>query len=368
MSRLLTPHIPPSCSLSFRHERHEAADCRIVAGFTPGWFRARIPVAFDERWHRDPRYRHTTMRQMGRLLNDTFPALRLGDDAEGSEGTISQVCTAAFMGALFGLEVIFTHDQWPVTRDCPLSDKDVARLEPPDVRNTPAFADLMRQMELIEAEWGAIDGELNYQGVLNTAFRLRGQTLFMDMISEPACAHHLLDVVCDTMLQVIDAVHARQRAAGVRKDAFVTGNCVVNMISSAHYREFVQPYDCRLSAHFPHFGIHNCAWRVDPYAPAYAEIRTLDYLDFGLDSNLALLRRLFPDTTLSPMYSPVALAENSPAQLRADLTRLRDTLGSCRIIVADIDATTPDARVMEFYRLAAEVWDVPLEALVGGSA
>lgn len=364
MSRLLAPHISPSCSLSFRHERGEAADCRIVAGFTPGWFRARLPVDFSACWHRDPRYRHTTMQQMGRLLNDTFPTLRLGD-AEGTRGSISQVCTAAFIGGLFGLEVLFAPDQWPVTRDRPLSDAEVARLEPPDVRNTAAFADLMRQMDLIEAEWGCIDGELNYQGVLNTAFRLRGEALFMDMASEPECAHHLLGVVCETMLQVIDAVHARQQASGVRKDAFVTGNCVVNMISSAHYREFVQPYDRRLSAHFPHFGIHNCAWRVDPYAPSYAEIRTLDYLDFGLDSDLALLRRLFPDTTLAPMYSPVALAENSPAQLRADLTRLRDTLGHCRIIVADIDATTPDARVVEFFHLAAEVWEVPVAALVG---
>ena len=60
---------------------------------------------------------------------------------------------------------------------------------------------------------------------------------------------------------------------------------VVNMIAEEHYREFVMPYDRKLSDHYANFGVHNCGWKVDAYARAYSEIRKLGYLDFGADKS-----------------------------------------------------------------------------------
>ena len=104
------------------------------------------------------------------------------------------------------------------------------------------------------------------------------------MVTAPERAHHVLDVVCETTMRFADAVYARQARSGVTKDYFVTSNCVVNMISEEHYRQFVMPYDRRLSAHYANFGVHNCGWKVDAYAKAYSEIRELGYLDFGIQS------------------------------------------------------------------------------------
>src|SRR5689334_1617987 len=98
-------------------------------------------------------------------------------------------------------------------------------------------------MDLIERQWGAISGALNFQGVLNLAFRLRGEDLFTDMLGEPARAHRVLEGVTDALLQIVQAVYARQAAAGVRNEFFVTANCVVNMLSAAQYHEFMLPYD-----------------------------------------------------------------------------------------------------------------------------
>ena len=365
MSGRLVPYIPFSGSLVFEPEESgRTGPCLVHTGFTPAWFRRHMELDCGAAWHNDPERRRRTYVEMGRALNRVFPDLRLGGRPEEAVGTISQVNTCAFMAALFGHEIVYRADGWPDNRGAPLTDGQAERLRVPEFRSTAVFEGLVRQMDEIERRWGRIEGELNYQGVLNTAFRLRGQKVFEDMALAPARAHHLLDVVCDTMMQVIDAVHGRQEASGVAKGYFATANCVVNMISGAHYREFVLPRDRRLAAHFPRFGVHNCAWRVDPYVPGYAALGPIRYLDFGFDSDFALLKRTFPDAALAPMFSPVDLERRTPQQVRAQLERLRDQIGECRIILADIDAGTPDERVRGFLRLAAELWGVPAEELV----
>ncbi|MBI3986909.1 MAG: hypothetical protein HY343_08325 [Lentisphaerae bacterium] len=403
MSHLLMPYIPLAGSLVFQHEPEgQVPPCRLFPGFTPKWFRQHAEIDFGKRWHTDPHYRQATTVEMAKCLNRVFPELRLGGDPARMQGSISQIRTASFMAALFGLDILFFPDNWPANHGATLTDGQVDRLEVPDFRASAVFQDLERQCELIRKEWGRIPGELNYQGVLNTAFRLRGEELFVDMLTAPERAHRLLNVVGETMLRVIDAVYAIQAASGVTHDFFVTANCVVNMISEKQYREFVMPQDRKLSAHFPHFGIHNCAWRVDDYARAYSEIRThgkdghdgawpsnnqekrlsstlegrassrpsgvlheaLGYLDFGLESDLKRLRSLFPNTTLSVMVTPFELAGKPLETLRRDLVRVREELGACRIVLADIEAGTPPERLVAFFRLASEVWQTPVEALL----
>lgn len=362
--RTLAPYIPFSCSLVFQHEPADTPECQIYPGFTPAWFRQYMALDYREPWHTDPELRRRSFVEMGRVLNAQFPSLRLGGEPALAVGSISQVHTCVLMSDLFGQETQYHAETWPNHRPRPLTDTEAASLMVPDFRRAPVFEDLLRQMDLIARTWGPITGELNFQGVLNTAFRLRGEELFVDMALAPARAHRVLNVVFETMLAVIDAVYARQAQSGVVRDFFVTANCVVNMISPEQYREFVMPYDRRLAAHFPLFGIHNCAWRVDPYAAAYAEVHELSYLDFGFNSDFALLKRLFPRTALCAMYSPVALANDCEATMRAELQRLHDALGRCKIIVGDIEADTPPERLLAFYRIAADVWGLPIEALV----
>ena len=360
----IVPHIPLSCSLSFRlADPSDTRDLVIHPGFTPAWFRQHMELDYGPGWHGDPLRRRTSFVEMGRVLNRVFPSLRLGGRPEETPGTISQIRTCAMVAGLFGLPVEYFADNWPANRSVPLADAQADRLEVPPFRDHPLYADLMRQMDVIEREWGEIRGDLNYQGVLNTAFRLRGESIFADMIEAPDRACHILDVVRRTMVAFIDDVHARQRRSGAARGCFVTANCTVNMLSGALYREFVLPHDQALGAHFRPFGIHNCAWRVDPYVEAYSEVGPVAYIDFGLQSDLAQLRRLFPLATRAPMYSPVDLAAKPLSAIGLDLERIHDALGPCHLIVADIEAGTPPERILSFFRLAGEIWRASPDAL-----
>jgi hypothetical protein len=301
---------------------------------------------------------------MARALNREFPELRLGGDPEAVRGGLSQIDGCALSAALFGQEILFSPDGWPANRKAPLSDEAADRLRVPDLAGHPLVADLLRQIKLSEREWGEVDGELNYQGVLNTAFRLRGEQLFVDLVQEPQRAHRVLGVVCDTMIGLAHLVYEAQARTGVRKDYFVTSNCVVNMISEQHYRRFVLPYDRKLAGSFELFGVHNCGWNVDAYAAAYAELGALEYLDFGSSSDLQRLAALFPAATLTPILNPEEVIGRSRQEVRELLARLHESLGDCRIILGSLDSRTPAEDVISFFREASELWRVPVEELV----
>ncbi|MHC4866948.1 MAG: hypothetical protein ACYTEX_22960 [Planctomycetota bacterium] len=55
-------------------------------------------------------------------------------------------------------------------------------------------------------------------------------------------------------------------------------------------------HDLRIRAQFENFGIHNCAWIVDPYIDSYASIPRLGYIDMGITSDLEKAKGLFPET------------------------------------------------------------------------
>ena len=102
---------------------------------------------------------------------------------------------------------------------------------------------------------GSAKGYLNWQGILNSAFRLRGESIFVDMVETPSRAHRLFDVVATVMVEAARMFYERQRRYGWMFAWISTGNCMLNMISPRHYREILLSYDLRLREAFEGFGV-----------------------------------------------------------------------------------------------------------------
>ena len=302
--------------------------------------------------------------RMAEVLNSEFPVLKPGGNPKEIIGGLSQINTCTVAAALFGQDIRYGTAAWPDNTGRKLDDDEVLSLRVPDFTHHPLYDDLLKQMDIIRSEWGVVRGELNLQGVLNTAFRLRGEDIFADMRIDPDRAHHILTVVCDTMIAFNDELSRLQGVRGYEKKHFVTSNCVVNMISGDDYREFIQPYDRRLSEHYELFGIHNCGWCVDAYAEAYAEIGDLLYLDFGIDSDLKRLKMLFPQTVLTLIYNPQDMRGKSKKDITAELEYAFGALGDCAIILGSMDENSPNSLVDDFYAVAADILSIPVEELV----
>lgn len=326
-------------------------------GFTPKWYHHHLHIDFDEPWHTDPKFRRETIMRMREELRHRFPNTKIGriDQPDSPADLLTGVYGASSIAAMYGIPIIYTKDNWPNCAHQYLSEKEIEKLVPPKLETNPHFNALMDQVDWIAKEEGRIEGFINWQGVLNNSQRLRGQELFLDMMMNPDLVHLLFDCVTTTMIDAAKRLHARQRETGVDVRFFTMSNCLVNMISSEQYTEFLLPYDRRIAEAFEVVGIHNCAWNANPYMDDYATISNISYIDMGQDSDMTRARSLFKQGRRAIMYTPMDVANKSLAEIRVDLEKIADEYGPCDIVAADIEVDTPDSRVMDFIKLCDEI-------------
>lgn len=346
-NRQLISYIAPAAPATRRPAISDEAAMRPEVGFTPQWFRQHLEIDFGERWHTDPEYRRQTVVAMRGELNEKFPGTSIGgiNRPDSPLDLLTGTYGACTVAAIYGVPIVYAKDNWPNCQHWYLTDGEVDRLQPPDLDANPHFQQLLNQVDRIAESYGRIEGFINWQGVLNNAQRLRGQQIFVDVLDTPKRAAHLFGCVCTTMIDAARRLHARQRASGVKVSFFTVSNCLVNMISPAQYGELLLPLDCRIAEAFDAIGIHNCAWNADPYLDAYATIPNVGYIDMGLDSDIERARRLFPDARRAIMYTPMDLSNKPLVEIRQDFQRIACEYAPCDIVLADIEAGTPDDRV-----------------------
>ncbi len=320
---------------------------RVSLGFDPAWYHRRCGVEFTEWWHCDPYYRWRMIPRMKAELKKAFPSVPYWDSSN-REATISGVYGIGLVPGAFGMRLIYAPDRWPTLDPrSRLSLERIEKLEADRVLQSPLVEDLFRQMELIEREWGLIWGYPNWQGVLNTAYKMRGPDIFLDMFDRPDLVHHFLGVIAEVMIRLARRVEEKQRASGFDVDLLSVSNCVMNMISPGQYREFVQPKDRRIAGSFKRFGVHTCEWDVTPYIEVLSGLPNLGYLDMGMMSDLPRVKAAFPDTYRAVIYSPVKLQEAPLEVIARDMGKIYRELGPCDLIMDDVHPGTPDERVRD---------------------
>lgn len=353
MIRQLRNHIPISGPARREPADGSESPLRVSLGFEPMWYTQRCDVDFAERWHTDPVYRHETLVAMKAELHRAFPTVAYWDVTRDDDTwTISGVYGAYFIAQVFGCAVEYARDRWPqVIRRPEASLAELVHRPLDDWLNAPIVANIFRQMDVIERAHGKIHGYFGWQGVLNNAFNIFGQHIFTAMVETPELAHQFFARITDVMIALARRVQARQRASGFDINQLDVSNCVMNMISPRMYREFIFPYDQRIAEQFEYFGVHTCNWNVTPYLAALCELPKMGYLDMGMVSDMRRARDMFPDTRRAVMYSPVKFQDASSDEIRADMQKIRAELSPCDIVMADIQWTTPDARVNELLEI-----------------
>jgi hypothetical protein len=354
----LRNHIPISAPARREAADGTESDMRVSLGFEPAWFHRRCGVDFGERWHTDPYYRHDTLVRMKEELCSAFPTVtywRL--DYQDDLWTLSGCYGAYLIPWVFGCSLQYAPDRWPVMTGGTLSVQDMERLTAESLLSGAPVEELFEQMDIIESESGKIHGYLNWQGVLNNAFHLRGQRIFLDMVDCPDLVHSLFSLICDVMVALAQRVQERQRRSGFYVNHFCVSNCTVNMISPQYYRDFVFPYDKRIAESFERFGVHTCNWDVSPYLEELRRLPRVGYLDMGMTSDMQKAKALFPETRRAVLYSPVKLEDAPIEEIRRDMEKIREELSPCDVVMADVQATTLDSRVNEMLKLCHTLED-----------
>jgi hypothetical protein len=132
------------------------------------------------------------------------------------------------------------------------------------------------------------------------------------------------------------------------------------MISPQTYRDLLLPFDRKLAAVYGAMGIHNCAWNATPYLEANAAVPGVRYIDMGIQSDLALAKALFPNARRAVMFTPMDAANKTLAEIEADFRRIAAQYAPCDIVVADIEAGTPDSRIAELAGLCRRLSELQM--------
>lgn len=328
---------------------------RPEVGFTPRWYQQTLDIEFGERWHTDPAYRADTIVTMAKETERRFGKrgdLGLLQRSDHPVDLLTGTYGALLVPGIYDVPVWYQEFDWPWSEHGQhFTDEMVDTLEPPDLDNNPFWNAFLKQLDWIEKQTGQIAGFMNWQGVVNTAYRLRGEPLFTDMITAPARVHHLFDCISQTMIEGVRRLYARQKETGIELTHITISNCLVNMLSPKHYQHFVLPYDRRMAEAFEMIGVHNCAWNANPYIDHYATLPNMAYIDMGLESDLVKAKKLFPNARRALMYTPMDLTAKSSEELAVDLDCIAREYGPCDLVCADIDIDTPDERVHEVFDL-----------------
>ncbi len=332
--------------------------------FNPNWWYQAAGISFDHGFYFDAATRVQNDLAMRHELYERYGDLGLGDADPQPRPVIGSLHVAGgfIIPALLGAEIIFASDAAPQPKPLDLTLAQIEALEKPDFRNAWPMAELIASMDALETEYGYLLGDLNTDGLLNAAYHLYGEQLFLDFYQAPERVRRLLDIIAELIVDV--AQYLRQRTGScsisvnrmvkhVDRGLFLHGNCSVQMISPKSYRQMHLPVEQEMARRIQPFGIHHCGDNLHRIAPIYAKLPAVFY-GVGWGSDVALCREALPDAFFNLRLNPVRMLQCTPQQIAEDTERLLlaagplEQVGVCCI---NMDYGTPDENIRAMFEV-----------------
>jgi hypothetical protein len=322
----------------------------------PGWWHKHEGISFDEDFFFHPAKRVEVEQRMEKALYDRWGRFGLGGDHDKRLPVVGAVHLAAgfLVSEMLGCEVEYVADGPPRVKPANLTNLDLSPDAPfasPPYRRWDALCDALRQRH------GGLVGDVDFNGVLNLALDVRGQSLFLDMQDTPERVSRFFAAIATVIERFTDTVRRRTGSTSISvnrtvrcipEPVFLHSECSLVMMSVSDYRRFLMPYDVAWSAARRPFGIHYCGGDPHRFAAAFAELPHLDFLDVGWGGDVASLRRALPNTFLNLRYSPVEIARHTPDQIRQTVRRLVQASGNpwlTGVCCINMDEHVTDAQI-----------------------
>lgn len=332
--------------------------------FNPNWWYNTAGIAFDESFYLDPETRIRNDVTMRRVLHERFGDLGLGDPDPHPRPISGSLHVAGgfVIPALFGVEIRFAPDEAPQPVTAELTVEEIDALEKPDFREVWPLKNIIAQMDALEAEHGYLVGDLNTDGLLNMAYHLYGQQIFLDWYDAPERVGRLLDIIGEVIVDV--AAYVRERTGScsisvnrmvehVAPGMFLHANCSVQMISPEQYRALHLPAEQRMAGRIQPYGIHHCGENLHYIAPVYAELPASFY-GVGWGSDVAVCREALPEAFFNLRLSPIRMLQCTPDEIAEDTEKLLLAAGPLEqagVCCINMDYGTPDDNIFAMFEV-----------------
>jgi uroporphyrinogen-III decarboxylase len=323
--------------------------------FNPHWWNQTAGISFDESFYFDAQTRIQNDVTMRHVLHERYGELGQGEaDPQPRPVIGSEFVAGGFViPALLGAEVVFEDDAAPQPKPIEITKAEIEALEKPDFRNLWPMQQLIADMDALEAEYGYVVGDSNTDGLLNAAYHLYGQDLFLDFYQAPERVQRLLNLIGELIGDV--ALYIRERTGScslsvnrmvgqVDPKLFLHANCSVQMISPESYRAMQLPIEQKLAQRIQPFGVHHCGDNMHQVAPVYAELPAT-FFGIGWGSDVAQCREALPDAFFNLRLSPMRMLQATPQEIAQDTEQLLQAaapLEQAGICCINMDYGTPD--------------------------
>jgi hypothetical protein len=344
-------------------------------GFTPSLLHKQFGVDLGERFYRDPDYRIRTTMELDRAVYDAYGRLGLGFKEPFPRGTIAPF-GHRFMPVMYGCDCNFTPDSEPWGAIRTLREEEIDGL-PVWTRErfeaSEPVREVLEQARHIRKHYDLsktrasdpripeLSTQQNLGSVVNTAFSVQGDSLFMDYIVRPDTARKFYANITDLMLRCIEYF---SEFDGTPVTMLGLGNCTVAMISPNQYREFNQEFDLRLIDHARKLGVPFLMHQdsdVNVHLENYARLGYVHSLDLGQDTDFGIVARLFSQASVNCMFFPSWVNAHTADEIRDEVLRLMRAGLKCRefsFTCYEVDTLIGGDRLFEFcdvFRECAEI-------------
>ncbi|MHB0877107.1 MAG: uroporphyrinogen decarboxylase family protein [Anaerolineae bacterium] len=266
-------------------------------------------------------------------------------------------CPAYVGVSALGADLVLPHDHPPMVANqghVIVTSEQVMALRPADPRDSEwlsrSAAIRQRAQEITGSRLALPAGQ---EGPLTSAVLLRGEDFYRDLIDEPKRAHHLLDVVTQTL---IDFVRYCRGASGdpLRGNAGIADD-MAGTLSPALWPEFVVPYWKRI---YEELGPGRRSLHTELLRPAHLHFLTelgIDSFDPGNDQYLSLedvLAGVGDMRFAWNLYTVRDTMNGTPESIRALYSASAEA--GAPVIMTELCRATPRANITAFVETARQ--------------
>jgi hypothetical protein len=332
--------------------------------FNPNWWHHAAGISFEEPFYLDAETRIRNDVIMRRVLHERYGEMGLGEANPQPRPIIGSMHIAGgfVIPALLGALIRFEADAAPQPEPLHLTAEQIDVLQLPDWKSLWPMKQLIADMDVLEAQYGYVIGDLNTDGLLNAAYHFYGQDLFTDFYNAPDRVRRFLGLIGELIGEVASYMHSRtgsysiavnRMAAHLTPTPFLHANCSVQMISPKSYREMQLLIEQQLAAKLQPFGIHHCGDNLQRVAAEYAKL-PLAYVEAGWGSDVARVREALLDVFLNLRLSPIRMLQCTPSEIAEDTEKLLQAAGPLEkvgVCCINLDHGTPDENLFAMFEV-----------------
>jgi hypothetical protein len=279
----------------------------ITGTLSKAWMHRALGVVFDRDYYFDPARRHAIDCRCNEHADTMFPGMRvfysesnLGrlDYWDKDQVLIGGIQPNMILGMLLGADFVPAADRdADITPRC-LEGRDPAALPAPEVLLDHELIRLFdeqirdqpkRGLRAIPPFFWDSSGRAAIHGVLTTAQKLCGETIFMDLLTEPARCRQLLDWIADAY--IVLCRHFAEAAELSITDVHV-GECSGCMIGPDLMEELIAPVTSKIGTALGPVRFHSCGTSTH-LLPVLAHLDGLHTLDVGSGTSIGKAREVF---------------------------------------------------------------------------